>query len=201
MSIQNMKPCAHCGKLFGPSDMKWPRNFPRQQTCSRACMRAAKSHTPEQVVAAFWAKVDKAGAGGCWIWTASIKPRNGYGHARINNKDYNAHRWAYENCIGPIPDGMEVMHTCDVPACVNPAHLRLGTHQENMADAFAKKRHAWGERNTHAVLTEEQVRQIRREFKFISPKRTNARELAKKYGFRRGTIYLAATGRTWIHLK
>lgn len=79
-------------------------------------------------------KINKDGAGGCWIWTASKKPR-GYGQfaIRVNgkNKNHYAHRLSYEIHVGPIPEGMQLDHICRVRSCVNPDHLRVVTNMEN----------------------------------------------------------------------
>lgn len=81
---------------------------------------------------------------GCLIWDGPIGT-GGYGSMIFRcdgvKKYLRAHRVAYEAYRGPIPDGQIVMHTCDIPACVNPNHLRLGTHADNMADKVAKGRH------------------------------------------------------------
>lgn len=71
---------------------------------------------------------------GCWTWTGS-KYRNGYGWLKVFGKVVSAHRYSYELHKGPIPDGLHILHSCDVKDCVNPDHLRPGTHAENMLEA------------------------------------------------------------------
>lgn len=76
----------------------------------------------------FWASVEKGE--GCWLWTRST--RNGYGQFAITSKDVRyAHRFAWEQSRGPIPDGMMLDHICGVRACCNPGHLRVVTNAEN----------------------------------------------------------------------
>lgn len=85
----------------------------------------------------------------CWLWVGEIMS-NGYGRVWINDRNCSAHRIAYRIHNGEIPDGLCVCHSCDRRPCVNPAHLWLGTHKDNMADMIAKGRAATGERNaTH----------------------------------------------------
>ena len=76
---------------------------------------------------------------GCWLWLGSVSP-DGYGRVIIGGKKVLAHRVAWEQVRGPIPQGMCVCHKCDTPACVNPSHLWLGTHTENMRDMSLKGR-------------------------------------------------------------
>lgn len=99
-------------------------------------------------------------ASGCWNFNGPT--RNGYGQLSIRgNRSAIASRVAYEAWNGPIGEGMFVCHRCDNPTCINPAHLFLGTHEENMDDCKSKKRHAFGERQGGSILTEEQAVQVR----------------------------------------
>lgn len=83
-----------------------------------------------------WNKVDRTNRFGCWIWTAATD-LSGYG---VYDGRGAVHRLVYEDRHGTIPEGMIVMHTCDAPGCVNPDHLKVGTHAENVADMVEKGR-------------------------------------------------------------
>jgi hypothetical protein len=77
----------------------------------------------------FWKKVEKTET--CWLWTGG-KTMSGYGVFYDDGRQRMAYRYAYERFVGPIPDGLEIDHVCRVRACVNPAHLDVVTHRENM---------------------------------------------------------------------
>lgn len=90
----------------------------------------------------FWSKVDKtAGLTGCWIWTGCTQV-DGYGQIWVEDGMRPAHRVAFELVEGIIPVGLEVLHRCDNPICVNPFHLFTGTQSDNIRDCVAKGRHA-----------------------------------------------------------
>ena len=76
---------------------------------------------------------------GCWEWHGKIMHK-GYGVLSVNNKETRAHRASYEVFVGAIPDGMVIMHMCDNRRCINPDHLKPGTHKQNVQDAVAKGR-------------------------------------------------------------
>ena len=75
----------------------------------------------------------------CWIWQGATSS-TGYGVFSLNGSSVGAHRIAYTMTRGPIPKGMEICHRCDVPKCVNPSHMFIGTHADNMRDKALKRR-------------------------------------------------------------
>lgn len=110
----------------------------------------------------FWERVDRSfeSPGGCWTWTGG-KDQDGYGRMAIGHRRVPAHRVSYIVEHGSIPRGLHILHRCDTPACVNAAHLRTGTHQENMKERNERMRSASGAKNGRSKLAPRQVRAIR----------------------------------------
>lgn len=128
---------------------------------------------------------------GCWLWTGNIN-KWGYGRLGRQRRERQAHRLSFLVFNGPIPEQTLVLHSCDVPCCVNPRHLRLGTSSDNVQDALTRKRHVAlsGEHNPLAKLTREAVSEIRTSTETISA-------LARRFGVSRRAVRFAKTGETW----
>lgn len=136
---------------------------------------------------------------GCWIWTGFT--RAGYGRMAIgsridgSNSCIDAHRASYMAFIGEIPEGMHVLHKCDTTSCVNPSHLFIGTHDDNMKDKVKKGRQPiWrGVNSGSAKLTECQIFEIRDSTEPLSV-------LAEKYNTSKTNVSDIRRRRTWTHI-
>jgi len=158
----------------------------------------------------FWPKVQKSE--GCWLWTAYVD-LNGYGEMHLKSEKgrcERAHRVSWMINRGPIPEGMDVLHKCDNPPCVNPDHLFLGTQKDNVLDCIKKGRNPTilygpglkGEQHGMSKLTEKQVIDIRHRYVagVNAFYRSNKDELAKEFGISPNHIWQICKGRVWKHL-
>lgn len=152
----------------------------------------------------FWNHVDKSGE--CWLWRAS-KNGNGYGTLYFNGKPGDgAHRVAWLIMNGAIPDGLRVLHRCDVRLCVRPDHLFLGTQKDNQADMARKGRSPSGLRNGNKTHPEKIVREFGRwncklsnedikRIRLLSPQGWNEKKLlAKQFNISWKYIYRILAG-------
>lgn len=128
---------------------------------------------------------------GCWIWLTDCK--SGYGRLMVDGRGMRAHRYSYLIHKGKIPKGIIVRHQCDMPACVNPDHLVLGTAQDNANDMVKRNRSLTGEKHHKSILVESQVIEI------INSKNTTA-SLARFYGVGESTVRHIRQNTTWKHI-
>lgn len=193
----------------------------RKRVRSRRSFRSgeARQLMDERASRRFWEKVDRSAGSGCWHWLA--EQVRGYGYFYIGAgsdgkliRGY-AHRVVWELVYGAIPEDAEVCHRCDDPLCVNPRHLFLGTQKDNVRDMVEKGRGRWnwapgwveierhpecrrrGEDHPGAKLTEDAVREIRREI----ARGVRQCEVAKRFGVNSGTISAIVCGKIWRHLE
>lgn len=162
---------------------------------------------PGSVERRFWAKVEKTE--NCWLWKGALT-HFGHGQVRIQGRLLRSHRVSWEWSKGPVLDGLCVLHKCDVPNCVNPDHLFLGTKADNTQDMMAKGRNKFiahtGEANGPSKLTLAQVEEIRSLYSKGGSPQGKGRyirgcitqsQLAKQYGVSQVTIGNIIRGDRW----
>lgn len=143
----------------------------------------------------FWLYVQKTET--CWLWTGASLTA-GYGVLGVSGRSTAntlAHHVSWEIHHGAIPEAMQILHTCDNPPCVNPAHLFLGTDQENSDDKLSKQRQARGETQGNSKLTPTLVYEIRSLKGHMTPTLT-----AKKYKISKVTVWRIWQRLIWGHL-
>ena len=159
------------------------------------------------VIERFLEKVSPEPNSGCWLWDGAINAA-GYGSFMLDGKPQKAHRVAYELFKGPIVplDGADcrgtcVIHSCDVPICVNPDHLRLGTHLDNMDDKRARDRFVsnplFGEKHQNSKLKAAQIPTIRARHAAGETQH----KIARDHGVTQATIRDVVIRRTWAHIE
>jgi hypothetical protein len=131
---------------------------------------------------------------GCLFWLGSLDS-GGYGYLKQRGRHLGTHRLAWQEVNGPIPPGMVIRHKCDVPCCINPAHLLVGTVAQNVADREARNRRIAprGEDSGVAKLTEAQALAVRDDQRPI-------RRIAAEHGVHYMCIWSIKRGLTWKHL-
>ncbi len=147
----------------------------------------------------FKAKVaETANPDECWYWRGYVAP-GGYGHCTIARKSHDVHRVAFAVAYGGVPDGLEVLHTCDNRTCCNPNHLFSGTQKDNVDDMVAKGRNKapLGEQHGKHLLTAAEVQSIRR---IRSDEGKSLAHIAKAFSVSVGCIRKVVNRVTWKHI-
>jgi hypothetical protein len=140
----------------------------------------------------------------CWNWMGFLNrgAKRQYGSIKVDGKSVSAHRFSWEFYNNSkVPDGMIVMHKCDNPRCVNPIHLCVGTHKENMVDmvlknrqaksgSFCNRQPAKGSKNGLSKLTEDQAKEIFNE-------KNSQRKIAQRYGISQTVVHNIKSKKTW----
>jgi hypothetical protein len=146
----------------------------------------------------FTQRVEYDTTGGCWLWSGTMVPSTGYGQLSINGKGVSAHRLSWSLFFGEIPEGIIVCHKCDVRACVNPAHLFLGTWADNMADMKAKGRvnRKRGEAVSGAKLRSADIPLILQ----LLDDGESCKRIADSFGITDGAINAIRRGKSWSHV-
>lgn len=183
-SIDNCQAPVHARRLCDTHYMRW--------------LRYGDPHFVHRIInndgKRFWSQVDKQKE--CWVWTGCLYP-TGYGLLRLQNRGVAAHRYSFFLHNGHWPKPF-CLHSCDNRKCVNPSHLREGTHQSNMADMVARKRSPQnkGSRNPNAKLTEADIMTIKARTRdgetFVA--------VAKDYGVKDTCISRIHNEKSWTHV-
>lgn len=179
--------CVQCGASF----LAWPYNVRngRAICCSRSCAnKRLRNVVGRKLIEQNSIPEPNSG---CWLWTGAYK--KGYGVVGISRKSWQAHRLSYLVFGGVLLADDMIMHSCDNPWCVNPEHLKAGTHADNMQDAVSKGRMPRGSSKWTAVLKETQIPEIRRKL----ARGETQTSIGAEYGVDPSTVRLIARGKTW----
>jgi len=220
-----METCRHCGKPIKPTDdeirlLYLGENMSayriadvfgvsshsvyvalRRMGITRDAKVARGMSTKQDPQRRFLNKIRIVPETGCWEWEAKLM-QSGYGGFYIDGKTTTAHRAGWILFKGDVPKTIEVCHKCDNPKCVNPDHMFLGTHEENMKDAWRKERFSnrkiqRGEEVGTSKLTNNDVLEIR---KLHSGDNKTMGEIAAIFDVTKGTIWKVLSGRSWKHV-
>lgn len=151
---------------------------------SRNPLELYTAHLHSPLPSPFLDKIEIKGEDDCWEWKAYRTPE-GYGQIRVNWKLWLSHRYMWTLLWGDIPEGLVIMHQCDNPCCVNPKHLLLGTHLNNVQDKEAKGRGNAGAANGMAKLSDADVEVIRELYHIDN---LSQAEIGRRYGVNRSCI-------------
>jgi hypothetical protein len=194
MKMCSVETCDRASRARGLCDAHYRRVHRGQLPAEIPIRRVTQGMTVAERLVFY---TDRRGKHDCWPWRCG-RDKDGYGAISVNGHHRRAHVIAWELASGQVcPKGMCVMHSCDNPPCVNPAHLRLGTNGENVADMVAKGRafRQRGSKHGNSKLTEEQVKWIRRLYK----RGSTTREIAEIFSVTQSNIWYIVLRKTWTH--
>jgi predicted XRE-type DNA-binding protein len=211
--------CVTCGKPFQTKRSEVARGGGR--FCEPACYRRSQIGPKSPLADRVWSKIDKNGPipghcperGPCWEWTAAVGVKHQYGIINVGGKSKLAHRVVWEMVVGPIPEGMDVLHHCDNRRCVkadpDPAlsHLYLGNDLENSHDAWSRGRavkppqpspeqYPRGEKHGNAKLTDAIVTEIHR----LRAEGWSQTRIAVHVGVHQTHVSRVLLGKAWGHV-
>jgi hypothetical protein len=198
------KVCIQCGATFVIPYRVTRKYAATRRYCTPQCSQLASRGRTSPLAGkrkltleeCFWPKVDKRGTDECWIWIGA-RETNGYGILanRSERGVVKAHRLSYELHFGKFDPQMEVCHHCDNPPCVNPSHLFLGTHLDNMRDRSVKQRthRHMGSANGRSRLTHEAVQTVRAMYE----SGCSQAAIAKQFGVTQSQVSRVVRGVHW----
>lgn len=197
----------NCRCECGAERVVWGTNLRRPKGASTGCLECANKRMSScgcglpaiPLVDRFQKYCSEIQPSGCILWTGHLST-SGYGQlkeGKHDGKQLDAHRVAWELFRGPIPDGLWVLHKCDVRNCVNTDHLFLGTVLDNGRDMAIKGRAARGERSRMAKLTDQSVREIQLA---MSSGKMFQFQVAEQYGVSEGAVGDIVRKKTWKHV-
>lgn len=181
-------PVEGCGKFSKHRTMCWMH----QDRVRRYGTTEKQNWTLKSLPQRFWSKVDKTTSKkGCWLWTGA-KTFSGYGKISFQSESRTATHVVWFLTYGIFPT-LDILHDCDNPPCVNPAHLHEGTHAQNMQEGFERNRFPQGENRNFAKLSNHQVLEIKKRLDAGN----SISALATDYHVSYSTIMRIRNGNTW----